>query len=75
MLLAMLTGGAPEAQSALASTPGAVAALMAAARGVGGSGDAEARAVAQQLFKLLVENPDTRPAVEAALRAAPAPGS
>lgn len=70
MLLAMLTGGAPEAQAALAATPGAAAAILGVMRGPGG--DAEARAVAQHLFKMLAANPDTKAVVEAALRGTPA---
>lgn len=78
MLIAMLTGGAPEAQVELAQTDGAVPAIVAVMRGGGGAAaavDPEARAVAQQLFKLLVANADARPEVEAALRDAPAPAA
>eukprot|EP00892_Ulva_mutabilis_P003536 jgi/Ulvmu1/1554/UM110_0017.1 len=77
MLLAMLTGGAAEAQVALAAVDGAVGGIMAVARGAAGAGaaDQDARVVATQLFKLLGANPDARPLVEAALRGSSTPAA
>lgn len=65
MLVGMLCGHDPAAQVELASTPRAVPALMAIVRQ---GSDADAKAIASDLFKLLTSNADAKPLVVAALR-------
>ena len=65
MLLGMLVSRSDVRQVQLVQTPGAVAALMALIRG---EVDPDAKAIASDLFKLLVNNPEAKDVITAAMR-------